>query len=88
MQAWDKLNKAQELLEKHRMDKLDSTKNSMVAKWTLVGDRCSREFFGFHKGHRPCTIINELLHGGQTLIENDDIVKMYNPSTIIYTLRI
>jgi hypothetical protein len=52
MQAWDKLNRAQELLEKHRMDKLESTKNSLVAKWTLVGDRCSREFFEFHKGHR------------------------------------
>jgi hypothetical protein len=85
MQAWDKLNRAQELLEKHRMDKLESTKNSMVAKWTLVGDRCSREFFEFHKGHRPCTIINELLHGGQTLIENDDIVKYVQSYHHLYT---
>ncbi len=55
MQAWDKLNREQELLEKHRMDKLESTKNFMVAKWTFVGDRCSREFFEFHKCHRLCT---------------------------------
>jgi hypothetical protein len=75
VQAWDKLNRAQKLLEKHRMDKLESTKNFMATKWTLVGDRCSKEFFEFHKGHRLCTIINELLHGGQTFIENDDIIK-------------
>lgn len=62
-------------MEKHRIDKLESTKNSMATKWTLVGDRCSREFFEFHEGHRLCTIINELFHGGQTFIENDDIIK-------------
>jgi hypothetical protein len=75
VQAWDKLNRAQELLEKHRMDKLESTNNFMATKRTLVGDSCSREVFEFHKGHRSCTIINELLHGRQTFIENDDIVK-------------
>jgi hypothetical protein len=32
VQAWDELNSAHELLEKHKMDKLESTKNSMVAR--------------------------------------------------------
>jgi hypothetical protein len=53
VQAWDKLNRAQELLEKTRMDKLESTKNAMVAKWILVGNRCFQEFLEFHKVHRP-----------------------------------
>jgi hypothetical protein len=30
VQAWDKLNKAQEFLEKTRIDKLESTKNVMA----------------------------------------------------------
>ncbi len=65
----------QELLEKHRMDEMESTNNFMAAKWTLVGDKCSREFFEFHKGHRLCMVFNGLLHGCQTLIEKDDIAK-------------
>jgi hypothetical protein len=75
VQAWDKLNRAQELLEKHRMDKLSPQRTLWQPNGPWVGDRCSREFFEFHEGHRLCTIINELLHGGQTFIENDDIVK-------------
>jgi hypothetical protein len=72
-QAWDELNKLQELLEKHKMDKMESTNNFMAAKWTLVGDRCSKEFFEIHKGHRLCLVFNGLLHGGQTFIEKDDV---------------
>ncbi len=32
VQAWDKFNSAHEHLEKHKMDKLESTKNSMATK--------------------------------------------------------
>jgi hypothetical protein len=38
--------------------KLESTKNSMVAKWTLVGDRCSKDYM-------PHILINELFHGAK-----------------------
>ncbi len=55
------------------MDKMESTNNFMAAKWTLVGDRCSKEFFEIHKGHRLCMVFNGLLHGGQTFIEKDDV---------------
>ncbi len=71
-----KLNRAQEFLEKARMFKLKSTKNTMVTKWILVGNRCSWEFSEFHKGHKPFTMIKELMDGGQTLIEEEDI-KQY-----------
>jgi hypothetical protein len=30
--AWEKFNKAQEMLEEVRMEKLESTKNAMVVK--------------------------------------------------------
>jgi hypothetical protein len=39
VQAWDKFNKARQLLKKARMDRLKSSKNAMVAKWILVGDK-------------------------------------------------
>jgi hypothetical protein len=32
VQAWGKLNSTQELLEKHKMDKLESINNSMATK--------------------------------------------------------
>jgi hypothetical protein len=32
VQAWDKFNSAHERLEKHKMDKLESTKNSMATR--------------------------------------------------------
>jgi hypothetical protein len=57
------------------MDKLESTKNSMVARYTLVGDRCSKKFFEFHKGHMPQIVINELFHGEKILIEKEIIAK-------------
>jgi hypothetical protein len=41
----------------------------------LVGDRCSKEFFEFHKGHKLRIVINKLFHGEQTFIEKEDIAK-------------
>ncbi len=67
VQAWDKLNKTRELLEKAKMDKLKSTKNAIATKWISVGDKCSRKFFEFHKVHRPFIMFKELLDGGQTI---------------------
>jgi hypothetical protein len=67
VQVWDKLYRAQELLEKARMDKLESTKNAMVTKWILAGDRCFQKFFEFHKVHRPFIMIEELLDGGRII---------------------
>jgi hypothetical protein len=40
-QAWEKLNKAQEMLEEVRMEKLESTKNAIVVKLTTIGEKCS-----------------------------------------------
>jgi hypothetical protein len=57
------------------MDKLESTKNSMATKWTLVGDRCQRNFLNFTRVIWQHTIIIELFHGNQTFIEKDDISK-------------
>jgi hypothetical protein len=70
------INRAQELLEKARMDKLESTKNTMATKWISIKDRCFWEIFEFHKGLRPFIMINELMDGGQTITNKEDI-KQY-----------
>jgi hypothetical protein len=62
------------MLEEVRMEKLESTKNAIVVKLTTIGEKCSWDFFKFHKGHRPCIVIKELLHEGPSLVEEMDIV--------------
>jgi hypothetical protein len=70
------------LLEKARMDKLKSTKNAMATKWISIGDMCSREFFEFHKVHRPFIMIKEVLDGGQIILDEDikQCVQSFLPS--------
>jgi hypothetical protein len=57
----------------------------MVAKWILVGNRCSWEFFEFHKGHKPFSMIKELMDGGQTIIEEEDIKQHVQSFYHMYT---
>ncbi len=72
VQAWDRLNRAHELLKKAKMDKLKFTKNAKATKWILVGDKCSREFFEIHKARRPftmiksCQMVGKLFQMGRT----------------------
>jgi hypothetical protein len=48
-QAWEKLNKAQEMLEEVRMEKLESTKNAMVVKLITIGENFHDFFLNFIK---------------------------------------
>ncbi|KAG0631137.1 hypothetical protein M758_1G230300 [Ceratodon purpureus] len=71
--AWEKLNTAQATLEEFRLSKLEKTKNELAAKWITVGDRCSREFFEFHKDRSKKTAITELMDGGRALRTEEEI---------------
>lgn len=73
LEAWDKLNAAQAALEELRMGKLEVLKNATVARWIQVGDRCSKEFFEFHKDRKIKTQISKLLQDGRSLTSEEDI---------------
>ena len=73
--AWADLNRAQAILEGFRMEKLEASKNATAAKWVTVGDRCSKEFFEFHKAYRSKSTIKELRDGGRIINSHEEIVK-------------
>lgn len=73
LEAWDQLNATHAKLEQLRMNKLEKTKNEVAAKWMNVGDRCSCEFFKFHKDIRQRSCITELMDGVTLLTSQEDI---------------
>lgn len=68
-QNWDshhirlKLDQAQTALQILRLDKLEKFQHKMASQWVRTGDRCSKEFFEFHKGFKSNTFITELVDG-------------------------
>jgi hypothetical protein len=73
LQAWDKINEAQQKLEEVRMDKLEGQKMKAGATWVHMGDKCTKEFFEFHKQIKPKTKIKEILDGGKSLRTLEEI---------------
>ncbi|KAG0595816.1 hypothetical protein M758_UG200300 [Ceratodon purpureus] len=67
LDAWDQLNQAQATLEEVRMERLDRKQFSAGANWCKMGDRCTAEFFSYHKDMKKKTVIKELMRGGQSL---------------------
>lgn len=83
--AWARLNEAQAELESVRLSKLEATRNHMAAKWTLVGDRCSKEFFEFNKPTSKKAIISELVDNGRSLrspAEIEQHIKTFTSTSI------
>jgi len=76
LQAWEKLNQAQEKLEEVRIDKIEQKKNKMEALWTRIGDKSTREFFYFHKASHPKTISKELMEGNRTTKIQEEILEV------------
>lgn len=73
LDAWQKLNSAQESLEAIRQLKLERRQNSLSAHWCTVGDRCSKEFFEFHTARSRQSSINELVEDGKVHRSAQDI---------------
>lgn len=73
LQAWESLNRAQEKLEEVRMEKIERKKNQSGALWARMGDKCTREFFDFHKASRAKTIIKELQIDSKIIREQAEI---------------
>lgn len=73
LSAWEQLNAAQAKLEDIRQSKLEATKNANAARWCRVGDRCSKEFFEFHKDPKRKSSITELMDGGRSLTAQKDL---------------
>jgi hypothetical protein len=46
------------------MDKLERKKMKTGVTWARIGDKCTKEFFQYHKAIRPKTKIIELVEGG------------------------
>lgn len=57
------------------MDKLDKVRNSNASRWITVGDRCSKEFFEFHKEYGRKTIISKLIDGTRSLRDPKEIER-------------
>ena len=66
---------AQTALEDQRLQKLEVTENALAAKWIQIGDRCSKEFFEFHKYRKAKTIIFELMDSRRSLTDEANIIN-------------
>lgn len=75
LEAWQMLNEAQGELEMLRMEKLEETRNQFAALWSSVGDRCSKEFFEFHRTPSRKANISELVDRGRTLHSPQEIER-------------
>lgn len=73
LDAWDRLNDARAILEESRMEKLDKVRNSNAARWITVGDRCSKDFFEFHKECGRKTLISDILDGPRSIRDPKEI---------------
>lgn len=51
------LDQAQETLHTIRLDKLEKFQHKMASQWVRTGDRCTKEFFEFHKGLRAMLLV-------------------------------
>lgn len=49
------------------MEKLDKVRNANASRWITVGDRCSKDFFDFHKDFSRKTMISELVDGARSI---------------------
>jgi molybdenum-dependent DNA-binding transcriptional regulator ModE len=67
LQAWERLNEAQQKLEEFLMDKLKRRKMKVGATWAHMEDKCIKEFFQCHKQIRLKTKIKEILDGSKSL---------------------
>ena len=73
LEAWSRLNEAQAELESIRLSKLEYSRNKLAARWCMVGDRCSKDFFEFHKSPSRKSDITELVDNGRVLHDTKEI---------------
>ena len=67
-EARDKLSDAQAVLHEVRQHKFQFQECAILSKWARVGDRCTKEFFEFHEGHRKPISISQLRGEGDRFI--------------------
>ena len=67
-EARNKLSDAQAVLHEVRQQKFQYQESAILSKWARVRDRCTKEFFEFHEGHRKPISISQLRGEGDRLI--------------------
>ena len=60
-------------MEEIQLRKLEVTKNASMARWYIVGNRCSKEFFEFYKDARRKSNITKLVEDGKSLRSLEEI---------------
>lgn len=59
-EARDKLSDTQAAIHEVRQQKFQFKESAILSKWARVGDRCTKEFFEHHSGHKQPTPIKQL----------------------------
>ena len=74
--AREQLAAAQLRLHEIRQARLEKRINKMGARWTKLGDRCTKPFFEIHKERKPPVKIKELVRD-QRVITDQKELKLY-----------
>ena len=72
-EARDKLSDAQAVLHEVRQQKFQYQESAILSKWARVGDRCTKEFFEHHSGHKKPTPITQLMDGERSLTQQTEL---------------
>jgi hypothetical protein len=72
-EARERLNTAQATLQRLRQGQLEKRYDKIMASWTWIGDRCTKDFFQYYTGHRKPVIINKLVSKGRVLSHHQDM---------------
>lgn len=75
-EAREKLSEAQAALHEVRQQKFQHKESAILSKWTRVGDKCTKEFFEHHSGHKRPTPIRQL-HEGDRLIDTQAALESH-----------
>lgn len=73
-EAREKLSDAQAILHEVRQQKFQFQESAILSKWARVGDRCTKEFFEHHSGHKKPTPITKIHEGDRILTQQSEIV--------------
>lgn len=72
-EARDKLSDAQAVLHEVRQQKFQFQESGILSKWARVGDRCTKEFFEHHSGHKKPAPITQLREGERLITQQAEI---------------
>lgn len=72
-EAIDKLSDAQAAIHEVCQQKFQFQESAILSKWARVGDRCTKEFFEHHSGHKLPTPIKQLQDGERLISSQEEL---------------